>query len=154
MHVNVLNVSRVQSTVVLMVSFIKRSYGGGVWLSALNTFLHVAYTILFLFLLEVTSQSSQLSSGLLCPVETDPPQPPTVSSQSVIDGSYASPSVAPPSLPLTPCQSPHPSLDSTLSLTSSPVYDPPPIQNSPWTESSLDQPYQKNKKSRSSSKTR
>ncbi|KAG5835338.1 hypothetical protein ANANG_G00242830 [Anguilla anguilla] len=35
---------------------------------------------------------------------------------------------------LTPCHSP--SLD----------YDKPPIQNSPWTESSLDQPYQKPKK--------
>lgn len=30
-------------------------------------------------------------------------------------------------------------------------YDPAPIQNSPWKESSLDQPYQKQKKSYSSS---
>ncbi|XP_070758527.1 innate immunity activator b [Enoplosus armatus] len=102
---------------------------------------------------EVTSQSSQLSSGLAYPGETDPPQPPPVSSQSLVDGSYMSPSVAPQSLPVTPSQSPHPSLDSTLSLNSSPAYDPPPIQHSPWTESSLDQPYQKSKKSRSSSKT-
>ncbi|XP_035518502.1 innate immunity activator b [Morone saxatilis] len=99
---------------------------------------------------EVTSQSSQLSSGLLYPGETDPPQPPPVSSQSFIDGSYMSPSVA--SQPLTPIHSPHPSLNSR-SLTSSPAFDPPPIQHSPWTESSLDQPYQKSKKSRSSSKT-
>lgn len=97
---------------------------------------------------EVTSQSSQLSSGLAHPGETDPPP---VSSQSFIDGSCSSPSVAPQ--PLTPSQSPYPSIDSTVSLNSSPVYDPPPIQHSPWTESSLDQPYQKSKKSRSSSKT-
>ncbi|XP_068172464.1 innate immunity activator b isoform X2 [Antennarius striatus] len=102
---------------------------------------------------EVTSQSSQLSSGLLCPVEKDPPQPEAASSQSFTNGSYLSPSVTPLCLPLTPSQSPHPSLSSTLSLTSSPVYDPPPIQHSPWSESSLDQPYQKSKKSRSSSKT-
>nr|XP_046240069.1 innate immunity activator b isoform X2 [Scatophagus argus] len=95
---------------------------------------------------EVTSQSSQLSSGLPCPGETDPPQRPPASSQCCTD---ASPSVAPQSLPLTPSQSPLP----TLSLTSSPAYDLPPIQHSPWMESSLDQPYQRSKKSRSSSKT-
>ncbi|GAA6215650.1 uncharacterized protein C1orf106 homolog isoform X1 [Lates japonicus] len=101
---------------------------------------------------EVTSQSSQPSSGLPYPVETDPPQPPPVSSHSSVDGSYMSPSVAPQlPLPLTPSQSPCPSLDH--SLTSSPAYDAPPIQHSPWTESSLDQPYQKSKKSRSSIKT-
>ncbi|XP_054473215.1 innate immunity activator b [Anoplopoma fimbria] len=101
---------------------------------------------------EVTSQSSQLSSGLPDPGETDPPQPP-VSSQSFVDGPYMSPSVAPQTLLVTPSQSPHPSLDSMLSLNSSPVCDLPPIQHSPWTESSLDQPYQKSRKSRSSSKT-
>lgn len=103
---------------------------------------------------EVTSQSSQPSSGLPYPSETDAPQPPpgSVSSPSSRDGSYSSPSVTPQTLQLTPCQSPHPSLDS-LSLTSSPLYDLPPIQHSPWTETSLDQPYQKTKKSRSSSKT-
>ncbi|CAK6955734.1 innate immunity activator b [Scomber scombrus] len=69
------------------------------------------------------------------------------------DSSYLSPSVAPQPSPLTPCQSPHPSLNSTLSLNSSPAYDAPPIQHSPWTETSLDQPYQKSRKSRSSSKT-
>ncbi|XP_022601067.1 innate immunity activator protein-like [Seriola dumerili] len=92
---------------------------------------------------EVTSQSSQPSSGLPYSVETDAPQPPPVSSQSSLDGSFMSPSVA----PLTPSQSPHPSLDSN------PEFDAPPIQHSPWTESSLDQPYQKSKKSRSSIKT-
>ncbi|XP_026204580.1 innate immunity activator b isoform X2 [Anabas testudineus] len=102
---------------------------------------------------EVTSQSSQPSSGLPCPGETDPPQPPPVPSHSSVDGSYMSPSVVTQPLPLTPSHSPHPNHDSSLSLTSSPIYDPPPIQHSPWTESSLDQPYEKNKKSRSSSKT-
>ncbi|XP_040014864.1 innate immunity activator b isoform X2 [Xiphias gladius] len=101
---------------------------------------------------EVASQSSQPSSGLPYPVERDPPQPPPVSSQSSVDGSYMSPSVAPQPRPLTPSQSPHPSLDSSLSLNSSPVYDAPPVQHSPWTETSLDQPYQKSKKSRSSIK--
>ncbi|XP_074527935.1 innate immunity activator b [Halichoeres trimaculatus] len=102
---------------------------------------------------EVTSQSSQQSSGLPCPVETELPQPPPVSSHSFVDGSFVSPSAAPQSAPLTPSQSPHPSLESTQSVNSSPAYDLPPIQHSPWTESSLDQPYQKSKKSRSSSKT-
>uniref|UniRef100_A0A3Q3JW13 Cytohesin Ubiquitin Protein Inducing domain-containing protein n=1 Tax=Monopterus albus TaxID=43700 RepID=A0A3Q3JW13_MONAL len=75
------------------------------------------------------------------------------SSQSSAVSSYASPSVAPQHLLLTPNHTPHPRLDYSPSLTSSPVYDPPPIQHSPWTESSLDQPYQKSKKSHSSSKT-
>ncbi|XP_029286474.1 LOW QUALITY PROTEIN: innate immunity activator b [Cottoperca gobio] len=100
---------------------------------------------------EVTSQSSQLSSGLPDPGETDPPQPPPASSHSFTNGLYLSPSVAPQTLPLTPSQSPHASFDSK-SLSSSPVCDLPPIQHSPWTESSLDQPYQKNRKSRSSNK--
>lgn len=102
---------------------------------------------------EVTSQSSQPSSGLPYPAETDPPHPSHLSSQSCVDGSYMSPSVVPQTPPLNMSQSPHPSLDSKLSLNSSPAYDLPPIQHSPWTESSLDQPYQKSKKSRSSSKT-
>ncbi|XP_042356373.1 innate immunity activator b isoform X2 [Plectropomus leopardus] len=102
---------------------------------------------------EVTSQSSQLSSGLPYPGETDPPPPPIASAQTFINGSYMSPSVAPQTLPLTPSQSPHPSLDSTMSFNSNPDCDLPPIQHSPWTESSLDQPYQKSRKSRSSSKT-
>ncbi|XP_015254942.1 PREDICTED: uncharacterized protein C1orf106 homolog isoform X2 [Cyprinodon variegatus] len=100
---------------------------------------------------EVTSQSSQPSSGLPHPVETDPPQPHVISAHSSIDGSYTSPSVALQSLPSNLCQSPCPSVDSKSSFTSSPAYDLPPIQHSPWTESSLDQPYQKSKKSRSSS---
>ncbi|XP_071350886.1 innate immunity activator b [Trachinotus anak] len=102
---------------------------------------------------EVASQSSQPSSGLPYPVEIDHPQPPPVSSQPSLDGSHMSPCVTPQPLRLTPSQSPRPSLDSSLSLNSSPVFDAPPIQHSPWTESSLDQPYQKNKKSRSSIKS-
>ncbi|XP_010779506.1 innate immunity activator b [Notothenia coriiceps] len=102
---------------------------------------------------EVTSQSSQLSSGLPDPGETNPPRLPSVSSQSFSKGSYMSPSAAPQNLPQTPSQSPHPSLTSTPSFSSSPASDLPPIQHSPWTESSLDQPYQKNRKSRSSNKS-
>ncbi|KAK5872257.1 hypothetical protein PBY51_012973 [Eleginops maclovinus] len=102
---------------------------------------------------EVTSQSSQLSSVLPDPGETDPPPPPTVSSQSFTNGSYMSPSAAPQNLQQTPSQSPHPSLESMPSFSSSPASDLPPIQHSPWTESSLDQPYQKNRKSRSSNKS-
>nr|XP_057911839.1 innate immunity activator b [Doryrhamphus excisus]XP_057911840.1 innate immunity activator b [Doryrhamphus excisus] len=100
---------------------------------------------------EVASESSQPSSGLLYSGDTaDSPQTLCVST----DASYLSPSVGPQTLPLTPSQSPHPSLDSSsMSFTSSPAsYDPPPIQHSPWSESSLDQPYQKSKKSRSSGK--
>ncbi|KAG7218159.1 hypothetical protein INR49_007441 [Caranx melampygus] len=97
---------------------------------------------------EVMSQSSQPSSGLPYSAETDaPPPPPLVpvsSLSSSLDTSYVSP---PPVAPPTPSQSPHPSLDS------SEAFEAPPIQHSPWTESSLDQPYQKSKKSRSSSKT-
>ncbi|XP_060932493.1 innate immunity activator protein-like [Limanda limanda] len=103
---------------------------------------------------EVTSQSSQPSSGFPYPAETDPPQPPTVPSQFCVDGPCASPSFDQQSqLLLTPNQSPHPGFDSSLSFNSSPVYDAPPIQHSPWTESSLDQPFQKSRRSRSSTKT-
>lgn len=115
-------------------------------------FLHNIISLFFLQ--EVTSQSSQPSSGLPYPADTDPSQPPHDSSHSSVDGSFMSPSVAPQSLSLSLSQSPQPSLNSKLNLTPSPVYDPPPIQHSPWTESSLDQPFQKSKKSRSSSKTR
>ncbi|MED6293943.1 hypothetical protein CHARACLAT_015734, partial [Characodon lateralis] len=100
---------------------------------------------------EVTSQFLQPSSGLLYPGETDPPQPLAMTTHSSIDGSYVSSSVAPQSPLSNPCQSPCPSFDSKLSFNSNPAYDPPPIQHSPWSESSLDQPYQKSKKSRSSS---
>ncbi|MEQ2164032.1 hypothetical protein GOODEAATRI_002346, partial [Goodea atripinnis] len=103
---------------------------------------------------EVTSQFLQPSSGLLYPGETDPPQPLTMTTHSSIDGSYVSSSVAPQSPLSNPCQSPCPSFDSKLSFNSNPAYDPPPIQHSPWSESSLDQPYQKSKKSRSSSTMR
>ncbi|KAM4587105.1 innate immunity activator b isoform 1-T2 [Odontesthes bonariensis] len=101
---------------------------------------------------EVTSQSSQPSSGLPYSVKTDPPKPPPVSTHSSVDGSHMPRPVAPQSPLLNLCQSPCPSLDSSFSLKQSPLCDPPPIEHSPWTESSLDQPYQKSKKSRSSSK--
>ncbi|XP_029947230.1 innate immunity activator b isoform X1 [Salarias fasciatus] len=103
---------------------------------------------------EVTSQSSQPSSGPLYPAERDPVQSSCASSHSCVDGSsFSSPPVTPQSLPFTPTHSPHPSLELKLSLNSSPAHDPPPIQHSPWSESSLDQPYQRSKKTRSSSKT-
>ncbi|KAJ0023689.1 hypothetical protein NQD34_003588 [Periophthalmus magnuspinnatus] len=67
----------------------------------------------------------------------------------------SAPYTVPASLQLTPCQSPRPSLDSTLSLNSSlALDDPPPIEHSPWSESNLDQPLDPKKKSRSSSKKR
>ncbi|KAM6928287.1 innate immunity activator b isoform 2-T2 [Xenentodon cancila] len=100
---------------------------------------------------EVTSQPSQPFSGPPCPLEAVSLHPPPKSTHSSVDGSRMSRSVAPQSPLLNLCQSPCPSLDSTSSLNSSPAYDPPPIQHSPWTESSLDQPYEKGKKSRSSS---
>lgn len=119
---------------------------GNSCLPTLINFLWVSHALHCLYFSpELTSQSSQLSSGIPCPGETDP---------SLIDGSYISPPLPLQPLHPTPCPSPSPSLNSTLSLTSSPANDPPPIQNSPWTESSLDQPYQKSKKSHSSSKTR
>uniref|UniRef100_A0A8C7WP65 Innate immunity activator b n=1 Tax=Oryzias sinensis TaxID=183150 RepID=A0A8C7WP65_9TELE len=102
---------------------------------------------------DVTIQSSQPFSGLPYSVETDCLQPSPVSIRSYTDRSQMSPCIAPGSPRLNLCQSPSPSLDSNLSSTSTPVYDSPPIQNSPWSESSLDQPYQKTKKTRSSSKT-
>ncbi|KAG9260473.1 innate immunity activator protein isoform X1 [Astyanax mexicanus] len=96
---------------------------------------------------ELTSQSSQVSSE----------PPPTVDSLPVPPGTSHR--------PLTPTgtsqllQLPVPSPRPLLTLPLEPLHpcpsptmehDPAPIQNSPWTESSLDQPYQK-KKSRSSS---
>ncbi|XP_049589653.1 innate immunity activator b [Syngnathus scovelli] len=102
---------------------------------------------------EVQSESSQPSTVLPYSAGMDSSQPATASFQSHTDGSYRSPSAGPQNLPLTPRSSPHPSLDSSMSFTSSPAsYDLPPIQHSPWSETSLDQPYQKSKKSRSSCK--
>lgn len=93
---------------------------------------------------EVTSQSSQVF-----PSEPDGLPPVPLSAPSTPCSSLHS---APRTL-LTPCQSPRPSLDSTLSLNSSlALDDPPPIEHSPWSESNLDQPIDKSKKSRSSSK--
>lgn len=53
--------------------------------------------------------------------------------------------------PPEPNPSPHQPPLEHLHPCHSPSYDPSPIQNSPWKESSLDQPYQKQKKSHSSS---
>ncbi|KAM4612653.1 innate immunity activator b isoform 1-T4 [Polymixia lowei] len=102
---------------------------------------------------EATSQSPQPSLGLPYPGETDLPQTPSVSSPAPADTSSLSSSVASQPLLVTPSQSPHPSLEPALSFNSSLEYDLPPIEHSPWTESSLDQPYQKTKKSRSSTKS-
>ncbi|XP_024126685.1 innate immunity activator b [Oryzias melastigma] len=101
---------------------------------------------------DVTIHSSQPFSGLPYSVETDSPQSSPVSIRSYTDRSQMSPFVAPGSPLVNFCHSPSPSLDSNLSSTSTPVSELPPIQNSPWSESSLDQPYEKTKKSRSSSK--
>lgn len=89
---------------------------------------------------EVSSQSSQLL----------PSEPDALLAAPLFTprGPHAA---TPQSLQPSPRQSPRPSLDSTLSLTSSRALDdPPPIEHSPWSESNLDQPFEK--KSRSSSK--
>ncbi|XP_075880586.1 innate immunity activator b [Nelusetta ayraudi] len=98
---------------------------------------------------EVMSQSSQLFSVIAGGTQADPSTP-----QSVTDGPCVSPARDLRPQPLAaPVHSPSLSISSALSSTSSPVCDRPPIEPSPWSESSLDQPYQKCKKSRSSSKT-
>uniref|UniRef100_A0A3B4B7G7 Cytohesin Ubiquitin Protein Inducing domain-containing protein n=1 Tax=Periophthalmus magnuspinnatus TaxID=409849 RepID=A0A3B4B7G7_9GOBI len=95
-------------------------------------------------------------SSQLFPSEPDilvrlPRSTPSTPSSSLNSAPYT----VPASLQLTPCQSPRPSLDSTLSLNSSlALDDPPPIEHSPWSESNLDQPLDPKKKSRSSSKKR
>ncbi|CAL8382727.1 unnamed protein product [Boreogadus saida] len=66
--------------------------------------------------------------------------------------SLLSPSQLPPGL-LTPGRAGSPGLDSMLSFSSNPESEAPPIQPSPWSESSLDQPFQKTKKNRSSTKS-
>ncbi|XP_042590081.1 innate immunity activator protein-like isoform X1 [Cyprinus carpio] len=92
--------------------------------------------------------SSQLSS--------EPPAPAVDFHPPLLTNSHP-----PPHTPIVPsyrppeatvCQTPPQSLED-LHTCQSPVleHDPAPIQNSPWMESSLDQPYQKKKKSHSSS---
>ncbi|XP_059925092.1 uncharacterized protein LOC132470459 isoform X9 [Gadus macrocephalus] len=66
--------------------------------------------------------------------------------------SLLSPSQLPPGL-FTPGRAGSPGLDSMLSFSSNPESEAPPIQPSPWSESSLDQPFQKTKKNRSSTKS-
>ncbi|XP_026791393.1 innate immunity activator b isoform X4 [Pangasianodon hypophthalmus] len=94
---------------------------------------------------ELTSQSSQASS-----------EPPSITElHSVAPGpSLLSLNPSGPLLhPPEPRPSPHQPPLEHLHLCHGPSleYDPAPIQNSPWKESSLDQPYQKQKKSHSSS---
>lgn len=98
---------------------------------------------------EVASHSSQLF-----PSEPDAlPAVPLSAPSTPCSSLHSAPYGLPPSRQLTPCQSPRPSLDSTLSLNSSlALDDPPPIEHSPWSESNLDQPIDKSKKSRSSSR--
>ncbi|XP_056324136.1 innate immunity activator b [Danio aesculapii] len=93
--------------------------------------------------LEEEELSSQLSS--------EPPSAPAVDFYPPpIVISHAAPHapVGPSYRPLQPLshQTPPQSLES-LHTCQSPEHDPAPIQNSPWTESSLDQPYQKMKRS-------
>ncbi|XP_062842596.1 innate immunity activator b isoform X2 [Trichomycterus rosablanca] len=88
---------------------------------------------------ELTSQSSQASSE----------PPPVIEAYSVAPG--LSCCSVPPTGPLLYPPEPsfhHSSLEHSHQ-SPPPVYDPAPIQNSPWEESSLDQPYQKKKKNRS-----
>ncbi|KAI5093525.1 hypothetical protein C0J45_16663 [Silurus meridionalis] len=90
---------------------------------------------------ELTSQSSQASSE----------------SPSITELHFVAPGPShicphpsvPPLYPSEPRSSPHQPPLENLHSCHSPLleYDPAPIQNSPWKESSLDQPYQKVKKS-------
>ncbi|XP_028855408.1 innate immunity activator b isoform X2 [Denticeps clupeoides] len=92
---------------------------------------------------EMASQSSQPSQEPPPPVSNPPPQSPCQAAERRLP---------PQSLEgLQPSfnSSFNSSFSSTLSIT--PEYERTPIQNSPWSESSLDQPYEKPKKSRSSS---
>ncbi|KAG7264779.1 hypothetical protein CRUP_007105 [Coryphaenoides rupestris] len=99
----------------------------------------------------------QLTPGQLTPIKrtlshhTPIKRTPSLLTPSQLTPSPFTPSQLTPSL-LTPRTPGSPSVNSVLSFNSNPEYDAPPIQHSPWTESSLDQPFQKSKKSRSSSK--
>uniref|UniRef100_A0A4W4EXC1 Cytohesin Ubiquitin Protein Inducing domain-containing protein n=1 Tax=Electrophorus electricus TaxID=8005 RepID=A0A4W4EXC1_ELEEL len=95
---------------------------------------------------ELTSQSSQVSSepppvGDPCSVPLGPPHRPLTPTGPFLLPPEPNPHQTPP-VPLKAlhaCPSPIPE------------HDPAPIQNSPWKESSLDKPYEKQKKSHSSS---
>ncbi|XP_076860555.1 innate immunity activator b [Brachyhypopomus gauderio] len=95
---------------------------------------------------ELASQSSRVSSEAPpavdpCPVAPGPLHRPLTPNGHFLQPSEPSPRPASP-LPLQAVHACH-----------SPVqeFDPAPIQNSPWKESSLDKPYEKQKKSHSSS---
>ncbi|XP_051532365.1 innate immunity activator protein-like isoform X1 [Myxocyprinus asiaticus] len=97
---------------------------------------------------ELTSQSSRLSSEPPAHA-VDPHPPPLGISSHPPPHTPTGPSYRPPES--IPHQTPTQSLES-LNPCHSPIpeHDPAPIQNSPWKESSLDQPYQKQKRSHSS----
>ncbi|KAA0707708.1 Innate immunity activator protein [Triplophysa tibetana] len=97
---------------------------------------------------ELASQCSQHYSELPAPAVD--PHPPPLSSFHSTPYIPTTPSYRPPEVIIH--QTPPQSLEN-LHLCHSPTvdYDPAPIQNSPWTESSLDRPYQKQKRSHSSS---
>lgn len=97
---------------------------------------------------ELASQSSHHSSELPAPAVD--PHPPPLSSFHPPPHIPTTPSYRPPEVIIH--QTPPQSLEN-LHLCHSPTvdHDPAPIQNSPWTESSLDQPYQKQKRSHCSS---
>lgn len=94
--------------------------------------------------------SEELSSQL----SSEPPAPAVDLHPPTITISHAPPHtpVGPSYLPLEAIsrQTPPQSLED-LHTCQSPIleHDPAPIQNSPWTETSLDQPYQKKKRSSS-----
>lgn len=100
-------------------------------------------SIFFLVLVseELMSHSSQASS--------EPPSITEFHSLKHLSLNSSDPLLHPPE----PSPSPHQPPLKHLHRCHSPLleYDPAPIQNSPWKESSLDQPYQKQKSSHSSS---
>ncbi|XP_051529111.1 innate immunity activator protein-like isoform X2 [Myxocyprinus asiaticus] len=97
---------------------------------------------------ELTSQSSQLSSEPPAHAVDPQPSPPGISHpppHTPTGPSYRRPESIPRQTPTQSLEDLHPCQSPILEQ------DPAPIQNSPWTESSLDQPYQKQKRSHSSS---
>ncbi len=110
----------------------------------------MSITLVQLNHLSLIHVSEELSSQL----SSEPPAPAVDLHPPPLSNSYHHTPTVPSYrlLEATVCQTPPQSLED-LHTCQSPIleHDPAPIQNSPWMESSLDQPYQKNKKSRSSS---
>ncbi|XP_051958061.1 innate immunity activator protein-like isoform X3 [Xyrauchen texanus] len=97
---------------------------------------------------ELTSQSSQLSTEPPAHAVDPHPSPPGISHpppHTPTGPSYRRPESIPRQTPTQSLEDLHPFQSPILE------HDPAPIQNSPWKESSLDQPYQKQKRSHSSS---